>query len=118
MHKCIAVILFIGPLSWVPAVFAEGSTGIDQLINEAVQPLSNLLSGIIFFTVPVFDAQLPLVVLWLIAGAVFFTLYLDIPSKPATIIQKVAPGPPIEIATATPPIFPIPTVPETAVANA
>ena len=35
-----------------------------------------------------------------------------------TIIQKVAPGPPKAIATATPAIFPNPTVPETAVAKA
>ena len=38
--------------------------------------------------------------------------------KPATIIQKVAPGPPAAIATATPPMFPMPTVPEMAVVSA
>ena len=47
----------------------------DELINSAVQPLTNILSSIIFFTVPVFGAKLPLVVVWLVAGAVFFTLY-------------------------------------------
>ena len=40
------------------------------------------------------------------------------PRKPATINQKVAPGPPIEIAIATPPMLPIPTVPDTAVDKA
>ena len=35
-----------------------------------------------------------------------------------TINQKAAPGPPTTIATATPPILPIPTVPDTAVATA
>ena len=44
--------------------------------------------------------------------------FVDMPSRPARIIQNVAPGPPIETATATPPIFPMPTVPETAVASA
>ena len=34
------------------------------------------------------------------------------------ISQNVAPGPPTVTATATPPILPIPTVPETAVARA
>ena len=48
----------------------------EDLINSAVQPLTNILSSIIFFTVPVFGAELPLVVVWLVAGAVFFTLYL------------------------------------------
>ena len=42
----------------------------------------------------------------------------DMPSKPQMIIQNVAPGPPTAIATATPAMFPSPTVPETAVASA
>src|SRR5690554_953040 len=46
------------------------------------------------------------------------TNLVDIPSNPHTIIQKVAPAPPNETATATPAIFPRPTVPDTAVANA
>ena len=32
--------------------------------------------------------------------------------------QNVAPGPPVEMATATPAMLPMPTVPETAVVNA
>ena len=40
------------------------------------------------------------------------------PSSPATISQKVAPGPPIEIAIATWAMLPTPTVPETAVESA
>ena len=40
------------------------------------------------------------------------------PSSPAMISHSVAPGPPSEIATATPAMFPIPTVPDTAVASA
>ena len=46
------------------------------------------------------------------------TNLVDIPIRPQTTIQKVAPGPPTAIAKATPAIFPLPTVPETAVANA
>mgnify|MGYP000849726654 CR=1 FL=1 len=42
----------------------------------------------------------------------------DIPSKLDNIIQNVAPGPPRDIATATPPIFPKPTVPDNAVERA
>ena len=40
------------------------------------------------------------------------------PSRPAAIIQNVAPGPPTEIATATPAMLPMPTVPDTAVVSA
>ena len=53
-----------------------------------------------------------------ITPATLSTNLVVIPTKPATINQKIAPGPPSEITMATPPILPIPTVPETAVAKA
>jgi len=51
-------------------------TKIDALINQAVQPLTHALSELIFFEVQLGGASVKLVVLWLILGAVFFTLYL------------------------------------------
>ncbi|MCY3730905.1 MAG: alanine:cation symporter family protein, partial [Rhodospirillaceae bacterium] len=56
-------------------VVAQTAGGIDDFINTAVQPLTTLVSNIVFFTVPLFGADLPLVVLWLIAGAIFCTGY-------------------------------------------
>lgn len=50
--------------------------GIDEAINAAVAPLAEFVSRVVFFKVPVFGAELPLVVLWLVAGAVFFTVYM------------------------------------------
>ena len=44
--------------------------------------------------------------------------FVDIPIIPLTHIQKIAPGPPIEIATDTPAILPIPTVADNAVESA
>ena len=44
--------------------------------------------------------------------------FADMPSSPATMSQNVAPGPPTEMATATPAMLPMPTVPETAVVSA
>ncbi len=43
-------------------------------MNDAVAPWAEGLSSLIFFEVPVLGAQLPLVVLWLVVGAVWFTL--------------------------------------------
>src|SRR5262245_24965848 len=43
---------------------------------------------------------------------------VDIPTKAVTHIQNNAPGPPILIATATPAMFPIPTVEASAVERA
>jgi len=50
--------------------------GIDDTINSITAPIASLIGDIVFFSIPVFGAQLPLVVLWLVAGAIFFTLYL------------------------------------------
>ena len=52
------------------------SNGLDAWINDLVQPLTDALSSFIFFSVPVMGADLPLIVLWLIFAASFFTLYL------------------------------------------
>ena len=57
-----------------PAV-AQTVEGIDGVIDRFFQPLTTAVSNIVFFTVPLFGADLPLVVLWLIAGGVFFTGY-------------------------------------------
>ncbi|MFP6655597.1 MAG: alanine/glycine:cation symporter family protein, partial [Myxococcota bacterium] len=50
--------------------------GIDETINQAFAPIAKKFSDFIFFSVRVGDAELQLIVLWLILGAVFFTFYL------------------------------------------
>ncbi len=62
-------------LSLSTPVLAQSADGIDSVIDAAVQPLTTLISSVVFFTVPLLGADLPLVVLWLIAGGVFFTGY-------------------------------------------
>jgi AGCS family alanine or glycine:cation symporter len=52
------------------------SDGIDAAIDGAFRPFARALSEVVFFSVPVGDTELPLIVAWLIAGALFFTLYL------------------------------------------
>ncbi|MDC1147879.1 alanine glycine permease, partial [Gammaproteobacteria bacterium] len=64
---CLAAIISI-PVS---------ATGIDASINNAIQPLTDLLSGFIFYEVKIFEASLPLIVLWLIGAAIFFTIYFN-----------------------------------------
>ena len=48
---------------------------LDGQINTIVQPLTDALSSVVFFSVKVLGADVPLIVVWLIAGAIFFTLY-------------------------------------------
>ena len=52
------------------------AAGFDESINELTAPIATLIGQIVFFKIPVFGAQLPLVVLWLVVGAVFFTIYM------------------------------------------
>lgn len=52
------------------------ASGIDDTINRFVQPLTDKISDFIFFSVTIGPADVPLIVCWLIFGAVFFTGYL------------------------------------------
>lgn len=51
--------------------------GIDETINSITAPIAVWVGTVVFFKIPLFGAQLPLVVLWLIAGAIFFTFYMQ-----------------------------------------
>ena len=55
---------------------APAFAGIDETINDLTAPLAKLIGAIVFVKIPLFGAQLPIVVLWLVAGAVFFTFYM------------------------------------------
>ena len=50
--------------------------GIDQTIDQAFQPVAHAASKVVFYSVSVGGSELPLIVVWLIAGAAFFTFYL------------------------------------------
>ena len=65
-------------LMQVPSLFAQDAEGksIDEIINSGFQPVTDFLNTIIFFTVPVGDKDVPFVLIWLIVGAIFFTIYM------------------------------------------
>lgn len=69
-YLTILVLLCLAPI-------ATAQEGIDQFINNAVQPITSFLSSVVFYSVPLFGANIPLVVAWLVFAAVFFTLYLN-----------------------------------------
>ena len=50
---------------------------LDQQIDALMQPVATIANEFIFYAVPLFGADMPLIVLWLIAGGVFFTFYLN-----------------------------------------
>ena len=49
---------------------------IDETINERVAPVSDFVEGIVFFAVPIGGVDVPLIIVWLAAAALFFTFYL------------------------------------------
>lgn len=53
-----------------------GAMGVDEIIEEAVQPISSLFFGIVFYKFDLFGYSVPLILLWLMAAALFFTFYL------------------------------------------
>lgn len=64
-------------LSLIPNLFFAQEKGIDEKINDAITPLVNSLGKFIFYEPFAFIGfNMPLVVLWLIIGAVFFTFYM------------------------------------------
>ena len=70
MHRFFTLLsLLLLPLS-------ASHAGIDETINAATAPIADVIKQIVFFKIPFFGADLPMVVLWLVASAVFFTFYL------------------------------------------
>jgi len=51
------------------------SDGIDQAINSAFEPIASAMVDIVFVSVNIGGTELPLIVVWLVVGAVFFTGY-------------------------------------------
>jgi len=53
------------------------SDGLDSIINSWLSPISNKLAGIVFYSFSIAGADIKIIVLWLIAGAVFCTFYFN-----------------------------------------
>ncbi len=48
---------------------------IDAAIDSVVRPVTDIVAGFIFYEVSILGAGVPLIVVWLIVGAIAFTLY-------------------------------------------
>lgn len=49
---------------------------IDDRINQAIAPITNQVVELVFYAIPVNGVGLPLVLVWLITGAMIFTFYM------------------------------------------
>ena len=71
MRKLYALLALLLPIG----VMAQESLTIDESINNFFQPITNAVFSVIFFPVPIFGQGVPFIVIWLVVGATFFTLY-------------------------------------------
>ena len=62
-----------------PALVPEQvmAAGIDEQIDAFVSPIAGIITSIVFYPVSVFGTEASLIVLWLIASTVFFTVYFN-----------------------------------------
>jgi len=60
----------------MPMITMAGETGLDQKIDEAFKPFSDMVSSIVFF--PIFGT--PFVLILLVVSALFFTIYFGFPN--------------------------------------
>jgi AGCS family alanine or glycine:cation symporter len=49
---------------------------IDDTVADTVGPIADAVAGVVFYAVPVGEAELPLIVVWLVVAATFFTFWL------------------------------------------
>ncbi|MEZ4989889.1 MAG: alanine/glycine:cation symporter family protein [Saprospiraceae bacterium] len=49
---------------------------LDEIINEKVQPATEFIESIIFVPITIGNFTIPFVLIWLIVGAIFFTVYM------------------------------------------
>lgn len=57
--------------------FSQEKKSVSDKINDLVAPATDLVSSIIFFRIPINEKlSIPFVIIWLIIGAVIFTIYM------------------------------------------
>jgi alanine or glycine:cation symporter, AGCS family len=76
MHRFTTRLLASLAALFVPVLsFAQGEAlSFDDRINSVMEPVTNAVSKVIFFEVPI-AGGVPFVLVWLLFGAIFFTVY-------------------------------------------
>ncbi len=58
----------------------EASVGIDERINNFFKPIADVISNVVFYDISISGISIPIVLIVLLAGATFFTLYFRFPN--------------------------------------
>ena len=65
-------------LLWSPISLAQEAGGLDEAINAAISPVTNVIVGVIFYSLPITDTiSIPLIVVWLVIAAAVATFYFN-----------------------------------------
>jgi len=56
------------------------TTGLDEKINDAFMPIAIWWENLVFTELPIFGNSIPMVLLLLLSGALFFTIYFKFPN--------------------------------------
>lgn len=64
------------PLSLFAGAAEQSGTSVDQVIDDTFAPFAEWLSYIVFYEIPIFGVGLPIIVVWLMVGAIFLTVFL------------------------------------------
>lgn len=70
------VLLFLTVLCTPFFAFTQESSGIDEAINSVFEPLTEAIEAVVFVPVTIGNFTIPFVLIWLIVGAIFFTIYM------------------------------------------
>lgn len=74
-YKLLAIIAMLSPLF----MFAQ-EKGIDERVNDAFMPVAEWWEGFILTSIPIGGYNMPIVLILLILGATFFTIYFKFPN--------------------------------------
>ena len=73
-RKYLSLLLFI-----LPIISKAQEKGLDEKINEEFMPIATWWEKIVLTTIPIAGNNVPLVLLLLVVGATFFTIYFGFP---------------------------------------
>lgn len=51
---------------------------VNDAIETVMSPIADAVSSVVFFDIPIGENSLPIILVWLLAGSLFFTLYLGV----------------------------------------
>ena len=68
--------LLIALFTILSTIQSANAMNIDAFLDKHVAPVSNRVSDIIFFPVNIAGTSIPIVILWILFGGLFFAFYL------------------------------------------